>query len=225
MKNSIRIISIGLIICTSIVLIAANGCPWNQNTDEATIAGSSFPLASAVSALSATAISSTQINLSWQNNSNNTLGFKIERKTGVNGTYTEIATVGSISTTYSDTDITSDITYYYRVRAYNANGYSMYTNEVGATTPGLFLEIMFYDSPSRYVILSWNDPYSDETGFEIERSVDGGSYQQFTTVGVNIVSWSDTDLTSYTSYYYRIRANTALGNGSYSNEVGVVLVK
>lgn len=86
------------------------------------------------SALVATTVSNTQINLSWTQNSSNELGFKIERKTGSGGTYAEIATVGVNVTTYSNTGLTGGTNYFYRVRAYNAQGNSAYTTEASATT-------------------------------------------------------------------------------------------
>jgi len=48
----------------------------------------------APSSLTATAASTSQINLAWADNSSNETGFKIERKTGSGGTYSQIATVG-----------------------------------------------------------------------------------------------------------------------------------
>lgn len=115
--------------------IAGKGCPWTNKTEETIIAGSSAPLPSAVTGLQATVISFVQIDLTWNDNSNNEDGIKIERKTGITGTYTEIGIVGANITSYSDTDVTHSTTYYYRVRAYNTIGYSMYATEVSVTTP------------------------------------------------------------------------------------------
>ena len=84
--------------------------------------------------LTAIAVSSSQINLNWTDTSANETGFKIERKTGASGTYSQIATAGANVTTYSDTGLTSNTTYYYRVRAYNTAGDSGYSNEANATT-------------------------------------------------------------------------------------------
>ena len=81
----------------------------------------------------ATAVSSTQINLTWVDNSNNEDGFKIERKVG-GGSFTQIATVGADVTTYADTGLTPNTTYTYRVRAYNSAGNSAYSNPNGAKT-------------------------------------------------------------------------------------------
>jgi chitodextrinase len=87
----------------------------------------------APSGLSATATSSSQINLAWTDNSNNEDGFKIERKTGSGGTYSEIATVGAGVTTYNNTGLTANTQYYYRIRSYNSAGNSSYSNEANAT--------------------------------------------------------------------------------------------
>jgi hypothetical protein len=81
----------------------------------------------APSDLVATAISSSQIDLVWRDNSSNEDGFKIERST--NGTtFTQIATVGTGVKSYSNTGLAANTWYYYRVRAYNAAGNSAYSN-------------------------------------------------------------------------------------------------
>ncbi|MFH1228626.1 MAG: putative Ig domain-containing protein [Planctomycetota bacterium] len=84
--------------------------------------------------LTATAISPSQINLQWADNSANEDSFKIERKTGSGGTYEEIVSISTDSSSYSNTGLSGGTTYYYRVRAYNPVGYSSYSNEANAAT-------------------------------------------------------------------------------------------
>ena len=85
------------------------------------------------SSLTATAVSSSQINLSWTDNSTET-GFRIERSSSSSGPYTQIATAGTNVTTYSNSGLSASTTYYYRVRAYNANGNSASSSVASATT-------------------------------------------------------------------------------------------
>ncbi len=86
--------------------------------------------------LTATALSRTQIRLTWTDNSGNETGFKIERCTGAAcANFSQIASVGANVTSYSSTGLKRNTTYRYRVRAYNAAGNSAYSNVVNATTP------------------------------------------------------------------------------------------
>ena len=82
--------------------------------------------------LTATAISSSQINLSWADNSMAEQGYRIERSSSG---FVQIAQVGPNVTFFSDSGLTAETQYTYRVRAYNAEaGNSTYSNEASATT-------------------------------------------------------------------------------------------
>ncbi len=85
--------------------------------------------------LVATAVSKSQINLSWTDNAGNETGFYVERCKGATCTnFTRIATVAANVTSYSNTKLTANTTYRFRVRAYNASGTSAYSNIAAATT-------------------------------------------------------------------------------------------
>jgi hypothetical protein len=77
-------------------------------------------------------------------------------------------------------------------------------------------------APTR-VDLSWNDNSSDETGFKVERSSNGGT--TYLTIGItaaNIASYSDTTAAAGTSYLYRVRATNGAGDSGSTNVVTVV---
>jgi hypothetical protein len=95
--------------------------------------------------LAATAISATQISLSWQDNSSNESGIKVERSPdGVSG-WTLLTTVGANVTGYADNGVACATPYHYRVRATNTGGDSPNSNVVNATTPACLPDLIFAD--------------------------------------------------------------------------------
>ncbi|HEX4924468.1 MAG TPA: Ig-like domain-containing protein [Bdellovibrionales bacterium] len=92
--------------------------------------GSPLPVApNAPAGLSVAGLSSspTSLNLTWIDNASNEDGFSIERSTD-GTTFSAVRTVASNVTSLTETGLAADTVYYYRVRAYNAGGYSGYSN-------------------------------------------------------------------------------------------------
>jgi len=78
---------------------------------------------------------SDRIHLTWQDNSDDETGFRIESKVSVFGTWQTLATVEP-DTTFYQASYALNFEYFYRVAAFNANGDSMYSNEVSIYTLG-----------------------------------------------------------------------------------------
>ncbi len=90
--------------------------------------------------LDATSVSSSEIKLTWNDQSNNETGFKIERRATANaGSFSEINTVDANTTEFTDSALSFMTSYTYRIRAYNANGNSTYSNEAAAVTAPLLI--------------------------------------------------------------------------------------
>jgi hypothetical protein len=64
--------------------------------------------------------------------------------------------------------------------------------------------------------LSWDDNATDETGYEVWRSLDQISWTLVTTTAAEATSYNNTGLTANTVYYYRIRPVNAIGGGYWS---------
>ncbi len=69
--------------------------------------------------------------------------------------------------------------------------------------------------------LSWLDKSGNESGFLIERSLDGINFTQIAMVGPNVQTWAATGLLANTRYYFRVRAWNSGGNSAYSNTASV----
>ncbi len=65
--------------------------------------------------------------------------------------------------------------------------------------------------------LGWTDNADNESGFEIDRSLDGASWATIDTVGANVTTYSDSGLSALTTYFYRVRATNGFGDSAYSN--------
>ncbi len=158
--------------------------------------GDGLFIPNAPSSLTCTAVSSSQIDLSWQDNSGNEDGFKIERKK-VGESFSLIYTTGANITSYSDTGIEANTTYYYRVHAYNTAGDSAYSNEAFDTTQVLVATAVSYDQ----IDLTWRDYFDNEDGFKIERRKVGESFSLIYTTGENVTAWSNIGIDVNTTYY------------------------
>jgi hypothetical protein len=92
-------------------------------------------VSTAPSHLKASAPSSTRVNLSWQDNSSNEKGFRIERSVGTSNSFVRIAGVSSNIVTHADTNTVKGEYYYYRVASTNSYGQSMFSQTVKIRTP------------------------------------------------------------------------------------------
>lgn len=172
--------------------------------------------------LVATTLSGSRIALSWNDNSDNESGFYIERATGLNGPWNQIASVGADITSFEDVGLMPNTTYRYRVRAYNATGNSNYSNISSATTLAGISAPAYLGaaiaSPTS-ITLWWNDNSSNETGFEIEIATSSsGPWTLLATTAANITHFTTGTLSPTTTYWFRVRAfNNLMDYSSYSN--------
>jgi hypothetical protein len=88
----------------------------------------------APSNLAASPISSTQIGLTWTDNSNNETGFIVEARVGNSGFAQVGDAVPANVTSVTVNGAVAGVTYTFRVKARNASGDSAYTSEASATT-------------------------------------------------------------------------------------------
>lgn len=165
--------------------------------------------------LIATALSVSQVGLTWVDNSTDETGFKIERKTGTGGTFAQIATQVPNVTGFLDSGLAASTQYCYRVRATNAGGDSAYSNEACATTqagppslPGAFSLNVFGECSGNNpaIRLSWS-PSSNATSYEVHRN----GVLLVGALSSSTESHVDTTVVAGVSYSYFIRARNASG--------------
>jgi len=197
----------------------------------------SVPLSA--SNLTAQALSATQVQLTWQDNSDNEQGFHIFRGDGVTWSATPLASVGKDVTTYTDTSALCGTRQYYRVMAYNVLGPAITpTNVTFATTPVCVpaapTSVAAKATSQVRAVVSWKAgalglcPASGNwvgcrpvQGYTLERKPDGGEWIEIVRLPSRTLSFSDGNLTCNSAYAYRVRATNTSGLSVYSSEVGV----
>jgi beta-glucanase (GH16 family) len=187
---------------------------------------------SAPTGLTATAASTTDVNLSWTASTSGTgcsTTYNVYRSTTSGftaGSGNQIAT-GVSSTAYSDTSVSASTTYYYLVEGVDSAGSSAPSSQATATTPcavpaaptGLGATA----ASSSQINLSWTATTSSCSGitYNVFRSTTSGftagSGNEIAS-GVTTTTYSNTGLTASTTYYYLVEAVDSGGTSGPSNQ-------
>lgn len=80
----------------------------------------------------------------------------------------------------------------------------------------IFLSLLSATAEATTFRLNWGDNSNNESGFLIER-LSGSNYVQIATVGANVVTYTDANLTVGSSYCYRVRAYNSAGTSGSTN--------
>jgi hypothetical protein len=176
----------------------------------------------AASNLAATAVSATEIDLTWTRNSTDESGFKIMRSTdGVN--FTQVGTSTAESTAFTDTNgLAPSTKYFYEVVATNAVGDAAASNMVNATTPSgipLAPTNLVVTATKAQVTLTWAAS-TGATTYNVYRGASpGGEGATAFKTGLTSSSFADAAVTPGTNYYYQVTAVNSFGESPRSAEV------
>ena len=179
------------------------------------------PIPPAPTSLAAAAASISTINLSWTASSG-AVSYNIKRAILSGGPYTTVVS-GVNTTSYADTYLNVNTTYYYVVSAMNGSGESANSAQGSATTlTGVAAAptgLTALKGASR-AILNWTAT-GGATSYTLKRATSSGG--PYTTVVSDLTSttYTDTGLTNGVTYYYVLAADNAYGEDPNSSEVNV----
>ena len=135
-----------------------------------------------------------------------------------------LTTVGVV-TSYTDSTVVNGVTYFYKVSAVNAVGTGVLSNErsatpsAGVTVPGA-PSLNSATAGNNSVSLGWSagaNGGSAITAYRVYRGTSSGGETLLTTVGV-VTSYTDATVVNGVTYFYKVSAVNAVGEGVLSNE-------
>ena len=180
--------------------------------------------------LAVLAVSPSEIGLTWELGDNADTALVVERRTGTDGAYAELAVIPGGEHVYTDVSCWAGTSYSYRVKARGPAGDSGYSPELTATTTAvaadacaIVTDLVVQPTTATTATVSFADGNAGAASYLVERSVNGLSYQVVASLGTS-TSWVDTALEPGRRYWYRVRG-TGWGHATsdYSAPVQVVM--
>jgi len=214
LKNVYLKVRIGILLLFIISLLS--GCsPKSENIN------SSIP--NPPTNLTGIVLSEVRVKLTWEDKSDNELGFIVERKKDGED-WQKIKDIPANITSYIDTGLNPGSKYYYRVKAYNASGNSVYSNEIICNTPIIIgpTNLSAGVTSDGKVRLVWEDNSEIEEGYKIEKEING-SWIEIGSVSSNTNTYIDNNVTSGNTYSYRVKAYYSNIDSEYSNIASVFI--
>ncbi|MEO6435055.1 MAG: fibronectin type III domain-containing protein, partial [Tepidisphaeraceae bacterium] len=164
------------------------------------------------------------LDLSWVDNSSNETHFILDRSTdGV--TFARLASAPAGTTTFTDTLVTTDKTYHYRIKAVTTTLNSAWSTPASGslqtpepplppppppveteTKPAAPSDVLVETMSSTQLLVTWQDNSNNELHFLVDRSIDGVTFTRAGSVAANTGTFTDSGLSASTKYYYRVKA-------------------
>ena len=172
--------------------------------------------------LSATVVSTSQIDLTWSQPSDTggstITDYTIQYSTD-NTTWTTFSDGTSASLSASVTGLSSNTLYYFKVAALNAQGTGSYSSSTSkATLPNAPTALSGTTVSNTSISLSWTAPSGTATSdYEIKYSSDNITFNTVTDGVSTSTSVTLTGLSANQMYYFKVAAINSAGTGAFSS--------
>src|SRR5262249_51341276 len=151
--------------------------------------------------VSITSLAPDSLVVNWRDVTGDT-GYRIERSDDGGASWFPIGSVGTNVPTFTDTGLSANTTYCYRVIAQSPYGDSPNSATACGTSRMLAVTgLHFTTIAPTQLDFSWNT-VPGATSYRVERSTDGYNYSVLATQAGT--SYSNTGLTPLRAYYYRV---------------------
>ena len=150
--------------------------------------------------------------------------YTISRSTTPGGPYVVIASLVS-GTSYTDTGLTTGVTYYYVIDGANTGGDGAVSTQSSVTAlppiPSAPTGVNAFSSSSTAITINWVAAANDYS-YTVKRSLTSGGPYTTLASGLTALTYTDTGLTTGTTYYYVVSSVNPAGEGANSAEDGAM---
>ena len=197
-------------------VIAYNG----RSPSSYSIVASNIPFPTPPSKINTQAVSTNQINITW-NMILNTTSYTLYKNTVNNvGTASNVAGISGNQTNYNDIGLKTNTTYYYWIKAYNQTGESIFSSVSSNTTfpisPATPVITLISANSTDSIIIQW-DIVTNATSYQLFINVFNNTNTAFFT-GTFPTNWTIqvTSLNPNTYYYFWVKAYNGPNPSPYS---------
>ena len=165
-----------------------------------------------------------QINLSWSDNSTNEDTLLLERKTGLQGSFSQIQSFAPNTTSFKDTSLTAGQLYCFRIRAHNTTGDSAYSNQVCNIAkdfaPLISITTPVQDAQVSSTVVIQANTSGQATVAGVQFKINGSNFGSEDTSSPYSISW---DTTTGIDGFYTLMAVARDSSGNLTESVPVTV--
>lgn len=183
-------------------------------------------------------VSANNSTLTWIASTDTAIqGYNVYRATSANGPFTKISgNTPIVNLFFTDASPVSGAVYMVRAVKLEQSGSGTYLNlSQGAfssgsiepnptptpTAPAAPSNLTGSALSSSQLKLQWADNSSDESGFRLLRKSGASGTYTTLTIAANTTSYSDSNLSAGTKYYYKLQSYNAVGSSAFTSEISV----
>jgi hypothetical protein len=211
------------IVEVHIIAVSDQGLLSNPAKITDTTAGPPYTPTNPIAVLYYDALNNPAFDVRWEDNSKDEDYFIVERSLD-NKTFVQLGVIKWNLTSFNDLTPEEATIYYYRVKAgSNTEGESAYSPVIGpfiinpSKAPNAPYGLKAKENGGK-VNLTWYDDSNREENYIIEKSLDAGlSYILVATLGKNVTSYTDENVSAGKTYLYRVVAKNNIGASANSN--------
>ncbi|MCP9762740.1 fibronectin type III domain-containing protein [Lacihabitans soyangensis] len=211
------------IVDVAIFAVSDKGLFSNPANIRDTTAGPPYAPTNPIAVFFVDALGNPVFDISWKDNSKDEDYFIVERSLD-NKTFAELGKIKMNINSFKDLTPEEATIYYYRVKAgSNTEGESAYSPSIGpfivnpTKAPNAPYGLKAKENAGK-VNLTWYDDSKREESYIIEKSLDAGvNYSLVATLGKNVTSYTDENVSAGKTYLYRVIAKNAIGSSANSN--------